>query len=107
MRLAQRIGADAICEKPLVINPWNLEPLVELQEEHGRRPEIGVLHYDGCVLPRQMQYQGQVIAFGGGLSQSLAGRSATREHYAIDLWVRPQLEADPIIALHHIEDTGR
>ena len=37
MRFALRIGADAICEKPLVINPWNLEPLVELEREHGRR----------------------------------------------------------------------
>src|ERR1041384_1137727 len=32
VRLALRIGADAICEKPLVINPWNLHALEELQE---------------------------------------------------------------------------
>jgi UDP-N-acetyl-2-amino-2-deoxyglucuronate dehydrogenase len=37
IRFALRIGADAICEKPLVINPWNVDPLLELQEEHGRR----------------------------------------------------------------------
>ena len=37
IRFALRIGADAICEKPLVINPWNIDPLLELQEEHGRR----------------------------------------------------------------------
>jgi UDP-N-acetyl-2-amino-2-deoxyglucuronate dehydrogenase len=36
-RLALRIGADAICEKPLVINPWNLEALRELEEETGHR----------------------------------------------------------------------
>jgi UDP-N-acetyl-2-amino-2-deoxyglucuronate dehydrogenase len=36
-RLALRLGADAICEKPLVINPWNLEPLRELEHESGRR----------------------------------------------------------------------
>jgi UDP-N-acetyl-2-amino-2-deoxyglucuronate dehydrogenase len=36
-RLALRIGADAICEKPLVINPWNLDPLRELEEETGKR----------------------------------------------------------------------
>ena len=35
MRLALRIGADAICEKPLVINPWNLDGLQELEEETG------------------------------------------------------------------------
>jgi UDP-N-acetyl-2-amino-2-deoxyglucuronate dehydrogenase len=37
MRLALRNGADAICEKPLVINPWNLDQLEELERETGRR----------------------------------------------------------------------
>jgi UDP-N-acetyl-2-amino-2-deoxyglucuronate dehydrogenase len=36
-RLALRVGADAICEKPLVINPWNLDALQELEQETGRR----------------------------------------------------------------------
>jgi UDP-N-acetyl-2-amino-2-deoxyglucuronate dehydrogenase len=36
-RLALRVGADAICEKPLVINPWNLAPLQDLEAETGRR----------------------------------------------------------------------
>jgi UDP-N-acetyl-2-amino-2-deoxyglucuronate dehydrogenase len=37
MRAALRVGADAICEKPLVINPWNLDALQELEHETGRR----------------------------------------------------------------------
>jgi UDP-N-acetyl-2-amino-2-deoxyglucuronate dehydrogenase len=37
MRLALRNGADAICEKPLVINPWNLDQLEELEGETGHR----------------------------------------------------------------------
>jgi UDP-N-acetyl-2-amino-2-deoxyglucuronate dehydrogenase len=37
IRLALRAGADAICEKPLVINPWNLDALQELERETGRR----------------------------------------------------------------------
>ena len=37
MRLALRVGADALCEKPLVINPWNLDGLAELEKETGRR----------------------------------------------------------------------
>jgi UDP-N-acetyl-2-amino-2-deoxyglucuronate dehydrogenase len=37
IRFALRIGADVICEKPLVINPWNLEPLKELEREYGKR----------------------------------------------------------------------
>ena len=37
VRLALRIGADAICEKPLVINPWNLDQLAEIERETGSR----------------------------------------------------------------------
>lgn len=37
IRLALRIGADAICEKPLVLNPWNLDALRELENEYGHR----------------------------------------------------------------------
>ena len=37
IRFALRIGADAICEKPLVINPWNLSSLQRLEEETGKR----------------------------------------------------------------------
>ena len=37
VRLALRVGADALCEKPLVINPWNLDGLQDLERETGRR----------------------------------------------------------------------
>jgi len=37
VRLALRLHADAICEKPLVISPWNLDQLAELEEEYGAR----------------------------------------------------------------------
>lgn len=37
IRFALRIGADAICEKPLVLNPWNLDALGELERETGRK----------------------------------------------------------------------
>jgi len=37
IRLALRLGADAICEKPLVINPWNLDGLEELERETHRK----------------------------------------------------------------------
>jgi UDP-N-acetyl-2-amino-2-deoxyglucuronate dehydrogenase len=36
-RLALRSGADVICEKPLVINPWNLDALEEIEAETKRR----------------------------------------------------------------------
>jgi UDP-N-acetyl-2-amino-2-deoxyglucuronate dehydrogenase len=34
IRLALRIGANALCEKPLVLNPWNLDALEELENEY-------------------------------------------------------------------------
>lgn len=37
IRMALRVGADAICEKPIVINPWNLDALQDLEAETGRR----------------------------------------------------------------------
>jgi UDP-N-acetyl-2-amino-2-deoxyglucuronate dehydrogenase len=37
IRFALRVGADAICEKPLVLNPWNIDALREMEEETGRR----------------------------------------------------------------------
>lgn len=37
IRMALRNGAHAICEKPLVINPWNLDALERIEEESSRR----------------------------------------------------------------------
>ena len=37
IRLALRIGANAICEKPLVLNPWNLDVLQELENEYDSK----------------------------------------------------------------------
>lgn len=37
MRFALRSGADAICEKPVVLNPWNIEGLKEIEADTGRK----------------------------------------------------------------------
>ena len=37
IRLGLRNGADAICEKPLVLNPWNIDTLAEIEKETGGR----------------------------------------------------------------------
>lgn len=37
IRFALRHQADAICEKPLVLNPWNLDGLAEIEKETGHR----------------------------------------------------------------------
>jgi len=36
IRFALRHQADAICEKPVVLNPWNVEALLEIEKETGR-----------------------------------------------------------------------
>ena len=36
-RLGMRIHADVVCEKPLTINPWNIDALAELEQEFGQR----------------------------------------------------------------------
>ncbi len=37
IRFALRHGADAICEKPIVLNPWNIDALQEIERETGGR----------------------------------------------------------------------
>lgn len=37
IRFALRSGADAICEKPLVLNPWNIEKLQRVEENTGKK----------------------------------------------------------------------
>ncbi|MFN8314595.1 MAG: Gfo/Idh/MocA family oxidoreductase [Cyclobacteriaceae bacterium] len=37
IRFAMRHQADAICEKPLVLNPWNLDALSEIEHETGKK----------------------------------------------------------------------
>jgi len=37
VRFAMRIDADAICEKPLVLNPWNVTALSEIARETGHK----------------------------------------------------------------------
>lgn len=37
MRFALRAGADAICEKPLVLNPWNIDGLLDIEKDTGRK----------------------------------------------------------------------
>lgn len=37
IRMALRRGADAICEKPLVLNPWNIDALTKQEKETGQK----------------------------------------------------------------------
>ena len=37
IRFGLRAGADVICEKPLVLNPWNIDALQKMEEETGKK----------------------------------------------------------------------
>ena len=57
IRYALRAGADVLCEKPLVLNPWNLDGLQELEHETGRRVYVVLqlrLHPDIMKLREEM-----------------------------------------------------
>jgi UDP-N-acetyl-2-amino-2-deoxyglucuronate dehydrogenase len=36
IRFGLRMGADVICEKPIVLNPWNIDALMEIEKETGK-----------------------------------------------------------------------
>jgi UDP-N-acetyl-2-amino-2-deoxyglucuronate dehydrogenase len=52
IRFGLRIGADVICEKPVVLNPWNVDALMEMEKETGKR--VYVIH--------QLRYHPEIIA---------------------------------------------
>jgi UDP-N-acetyl-2-amino-2-deoxyglucuronate dehydrogenase len=37
IRMALRRGANAICEKPLVLNPWNVDALMDIEKESDKK----------------------------------------------------------------------
>src|SRR3990167_10283039 len=37
IRFALRSGSHAICEKPVVLNPWNIDGLLEIEKDTGRQ----------------------------------------------------------------------
>lgn len=64
VRLALRIGAAAICEKPLVINPWNLDALEKMESEsEGRVFAIRQLRYLPGIKKLKQQIEGEESGF--------------------------------------------
>ncbi len=55
VRLALRVGATAICEKPLVINPWNLDQIAQVEAETGGavRTILQLRHHPALVAVRE------------------------------------------------------
>ena len=62
VRFALRSDAEAICEKPLVLNPWNIDGLAEIQQSTGRRINTILqlrLHPTIIALKEQMNINGK------------------------------------------------
>jgi UDP-N-acetyl-2-amino-2-deoxyglucuronate dehydrogenase len=67
IRFGLRAGADVICEKPIVLNPWNIDGLVEMEKETGKRvftilqlrlhPEVMALKERIASAPAQKKYK--------------------------------------------------
>lgn len=67
IRYSLRYGADAICEKPLVLNPWNLDALIEMENETNKKvftilqlrlhPSIIALREKILAGPKDKKYQ--------------------------------------------------
>lgn len=67
IRYGLRLGADVVCEKPLVLNPWNLDAITALEQETGRRVN--------CLL--QLRHHPALLA--------LRARLDPRQHHQVDL----------------------
>jgi UDP-N-acetyl-2-amino-2-deoxyglucuronate dehydrogenase len=71
VRLALRVRATALCEKPLVINPWNLDQLEELEEEYGARVYTVLQlrkHPDLIALKQRLDGEGESGSAGASAS---------------------------------------
>jgi UDP-N-acetyl-2-amino-2-deoxyglucuronate dehydrogenase len=73
IRFALRSGADAICEKPLVLNPWNIDALKMIEEETGKKV-YNIL---------QLRLHPSIVALKDKITKELAQNSEKR--YSIDL----------------------
>jgi len=64
IRFGLRIGADVICEKPIVLNPWNIEALMEIEKESGKN----------IYTILQLRLHPAIIALKEKISKSTAGQ---------------------------------
>lgn len=61
IRLAIRNDAHAICEKPIVLNPWNIKALIDLEKETGKHIYTILqlrLHQSIINLKKAVEHQG-------------------------------------------------
>lgn len=67
-RFGLRIGADVICEKPVVVNPWNLDALIGMENETGNR--VHIVH--------QLRYHPEIMR----LKETMEGEKGNKQYQA-------------------------
>jgi UDP-N-acetyl-2-amino-2-deoxyglucuronate dehydrogenase len=70
IRFGLRIGADVICEKPVVLNPWNVDALLQMEKETGNK--VYIIH--------QLRHHPAIIALKEKIDNSPADKI-----YKVDL----------------------
>lgn len=60
IRLALRNNCHAICEKPIVLNPWNVDALQEIERESGKKiyTILQLRHHPSIIALKQMVEEG-------------------------------------------------
>ncbi|MBF0312902.1 MAG: Gfo/Idh/MocA family oxidoreductase [Oligoflexia bacterium] len=81
LRFALRVGADAICEKPLVLNPWNLDLLSSVEEETKKKINTIL----------QLRLHPEIIALKTRLSREEKNQQPSPIRHKVDLtYVTPR-----------------
>lgn len=77
IRIALRNGAHAICEKPIVLNPWNVDALQEIEKESGQN----------IYTILQLRHHPAIIALKQKVDEALSTSTltSTSKTYDIDL----------------------
>ncbi len=73
IRFALRLGADAICEKPIVLNPWNVEALMEIEKETNKKV--------WTIL--QLRHHEEIIKLKQKVENEI--RENPKKHYSVEL----------------------
>ena len=79
-RFALRSGADAICEKPLVLNPWNIDALQEIEQSTGQKVNTILqlrLHPSIIALKEEMPTRSKSSSGVSGVSSSISRYSTS------------------------------
>ncbi|MGO3841016.1 MAG: Gfo/Idh/MocA family oxidoreductase [Alcaligenes pakistanensis] len=84
IRFGLRSGADVICEKPLVLNPWNIDGLLDIEKDTG--------HKLNTIL--QLRLHPAIIALREQVQSQSAGRKhevdltyiTSRGHWYLQSW---------------------